>query len=427
VVHLAPSATAQFSAAVTGATQMSVTWSLQEGSAAGSISATGQYQAPSTPGTYHIVATSSADANATGTATAIVNMVGTCSNLPAAGTWENISPVVAVVGDTSGKNFAESIVVDPFDPATVWQGAGSAGIFKSTDCGATWTHVNTGRNGSLLDQGAASSMVVDPVNQGVMYATAFDGPGGLWKSTNGGVDWDQLFPAGSELASVVMGAFVNSVSMDAQDPKHLVVSMHQNCTAPYGPVCEAESTDGGATWKITTVAMAGATGWVPGAGAFILNATTWLFGSYQNGLWLTSDRGATWSNVTAQGAWGATLGKTLVLPFAPNPADGLYYLPDMQGILQSVPGSDGKQWTLLPNSGGRSVGFVIGDNHLYSADQWSANYHLAPVSNPTSWSTLPPPAMLPADQGAPYLAYDKAHHILYSANFAGGLWRVATP
>jgi hypothetical protein len=29
--------------------------------------------------------------------------------------------------------------------------------------------------------------------------------------------------------------------------------------------------------------------------------------------------------------------------------------------------------------------------------------------------------------GAPYLAYDAAHHILYSSNFAGGLWRVVTP
>ncbi|HTP25081.1 MAG TPA: WSC domain-containing protein, partial [Anaeromyxobacteraceae bacterium] len=48
------------SATVTGTTDTAVTWSVLEGSSGGSVSA-GVYTAPSTPGTYHVVATSQAD------------------------------------------------------------------------------------------------------------------------------------------------------------------------------------------------------------------------------------------------------------------------------------------------------------------------------------------------------------------------------
>ena len=52
--------TAQFSATVTGLADASVTWSIQEGAAGGVIDATGKYTAPSTAGTYHVVASSNA-------------------------------------------------------------------------------------------------------------------------------------------------------------------------------------------------------------------------------------------------------------------------------------------------------------------------------------------------------------------------------
>jgi len=337
-----------------------------------------------------------------------------CSKLPPAGTWENIAP--------AGVTWSDAIVVDPFDAATVWLGAADHGIFKSSDCGATWMHVNTGHSGTSFDKGEPISMQVDPVHQGVLYATAPNGPFGVLKSTDGGVDWNQLFPPESEVAKVVQYNLVNSIGMDAHDTNHLVVTMHADCSAPYGPVCEAETTDAGATWKITTVTGLG-NSWVAGAGALILNASTWLFGTYAKGLVLTTDHGATWKDVTPSGASGSTSGKTIIMPFVPS-ASGNYYLAAMEGILRS---SDGKAWSLIPNSGGRSVGLAMGDGHLFSSDQWSATYHTALESNLAVWSSVAPPSALPKDQGAPYLAYDAAHHLLYSSNWAGGLWRLTTP
>ena len=49
-----------FQAQVTGASDTSVLWSVLEGAAGGTIDASGNYTAPSTGGTYHVVATSHA-------------------------------------------------------------------------------------------------------------------------------------------------------------------------------------------------------------------------------------------------------------------------------------------------------------------------------------------------------------------------------
>jgi hypothetical protein len=63
--------TVTFTATVTGSTNTGVTWSITEGAAGGTI-ANGLYTAPSTGGTYHVVATSAADGTKTATATVTV-------------------------------------------------------------------------------------------------------------------------------------------------------------------------------------------------------------------------------------------------------------------------------------------------------------------------------------------------------------------
>jgi hypothetical protein len=56
--------------------QYDVTWSLQEGAAAGTISADGLYTAPSTPGTFHLIATSSHHTSLSATAPLTIVSVG---------------------------------------------------------------------------------------------------------------------------------------------------------------------------------------------------------------------------------------------------------------------------------------------------------------------------------------------------------------
>ena len=64
--------TQQFTATVVGTTDQTVTWTVQEGSAGGAISTGGLYTAPLLPGSFHVAATSVADASRSGTATVSV-------------------------------------------------------------------------------------------------------------------------------------------------------------------------------------------------------------------------------------------------------------------------------------------------------------------------------------------------------------------
>ncbi|GMT97417.1 hypothetical protein KH5H1_15360 [Corallococcus caeni] len=61
-----------FTATVTGSTNTAVTWSVLEGSTGGTVTSSGTYTAPRTAGTYHVVATSSADATKKATADVVV-------------------------------------------------------------------------------------------------------------------------------------------------------------------------------------------------------------------------------------------------------------------------------------------------------------------------------------------------------------------
>jgi hypothetical protein len=70
-VSVATGHTAQLTATVTGTTNTAVTWSVVE-AGGGSVSGTGLYTAPAAAGTYHVVATSSADTSKTASSTVTV-------------------------------------------------------------------------------------------------------------------------------------------------------------------------------------------------------------------------------------------------------------------------------------------------------------------------------------------------------------------
>ncbi len=72
-VQLAYGGTQAFTASVLATGDTNVTWSVVEGAAGGTIDATGLYTAPSTDGTYHILATGVADPTKVGYAVVTVS------------------------------------------------------------------------------------------------------------------------------------------------------------------------------------------------------------------------------------------------------------------------------------------------------------------------------------------------------------------
>jgi hypothetical protein len=132
-------------------------------------------------------------------------------------------------------------------------------------------------------------------------------------------------------------------------------------------------------------------GWEEGAGPWVINATTSLWAGKD--LWLTTDSGATWKqlNPGPSAFWGFNGGEVQIHPIQRD-KNGNYYLTATQGVITSP---DGLSWSLIPNSGGRKVGLIIGGGKLYAFDQWSASLRVAKENQPLNWTSMTPPPSLP--------------------------------
>lgn len=320
------------------------------------------------------------------------------------GVWEDITPE-----PLRGKQYAGGTpLVHPADPAIVYISSGDGGgLFKSTDCGATWVHVNTGVNGDQMDRGRLWSMVMDPIEPDTIYSVNGYGALSLWKTTNGGVDWTDLFPPGSEVANTAVGNFASIVAMDPTDHLHLVVAFHNGCQGDWGPNCQAETLDGGDNWRLLKAPTSG-----EGSGVVIINKTTWVAGAFE-GLYRTGDSGETWDlviNATAPHYQMYT-----------SP-DGRYFIGTQSGVITSS--GDGAEWELLPNSGDKLMGITGSATRMWASQQFGGKYFTAPVDDPVNWEQLPERA--DTQWGAYLMAYDPDHHILYGSEMGDGFWRMVT-
>jgi hypothetical protein len=316
-----------------------------------------------------------------------------------AGVWEDVTPATIVhTGPYQGGTGA--VLVNPKDSRTVYVGAvNGGGVFKSTDCGATWAHVNTGKNASDMDSGKLWSMVIDPVDPEVLYSINGYGAEGLWKTTNGGVDWENLFPQGSEVANTANANFASIVSMDVTDHLHLVVNFHSGCSGAYAPNCQAETKDGGATWRLFKAPTGG-----EGVGVIVLNATTWVSGGYL-AMWETTDSGATWNKVSGESAHWQLY----------NSTSGAFYIGTMSGILKST---DGTTWTLLPGFNAQVQGITGDGIELFAGQQFQNKYFKVPEANPAGFSQIGPTN----SNGSYFMTFDPDHKLLYASDM-NSLWR----
>jgi hypothetical protein len=135
---LNPGSSYAFSANVTGGSSSAVNWSVQEGTSGGSITPGGLYVAPTTAGTFHVVATSQADASKSATATVTVSVE------------VSVKPTSATItiGDTL---LLTANVLGSANPAVTWsvqEGAAggtitSAGLYTPPNAAGTFHVVAT--------------------------------------------------------------------------------------------------------------------------------------------------------------------------------------------------------------------------------------------------------------------------------------------
>jgi len=110
-----------------------------------------------------------------------------------ASNWSSIGP--AVVDNTStktaGQGRVNAIALDPSNPNIIYVGAPAGGIWKSTNNGVDWTPL-----ADNLPQIGVSGIAIDPNNSDIIYiSTGDDDAGdsysiGVLKSLDGGATWN---------------------------------------------------------------------------------------------------------------------------------------------------------------------------------------------------------------------------------------------
>jgi hypothetical protein len=337
------------------------------------------------------------------------HVVGACDGLGPVNRWDTVTP--------PGVLFVGSVAVDPVHAGTLYVGTGATsgtggaaqGFQKSTDCGATWTKVSTGKNGKLFDSGTDYGITVDWSDPKIIFsATLYGENNSLLRSTNSGVDWDIMWPPGSDAANAQDFVFAQEFSMDPTDHMHVVSSIHVSCKGAYAPMCLAETRDSGATWHMLKGPLKG---WGENARAIVLGNKALLFASWGDGAYYTADSSVdapVWQKVTPYAG------------HARHAKNGNWYLASYQGVFRSTNG--GETFTLIAGSP-RSYAIETDGQRLFVGGDVANNYHSALLSDDTKWQTLAAPS---TPDAYVTMAYDSDHHLLYSANHTTGLIRMVT-
>ncbi len=153
-----------------------------------------------------------------------------------------------------------ALAVAPSDPKTIYAGTGETdirsdlstgnGVYKSTDGGATWTHIG------MEDTRQVSRIVIDPRNPAIVYVGALGhayGPNeerGVYKSVDGGTHWTRVLDLGSETG-------ISDLAMCSSAPQLLFAGAwhaHRPPWSTYAPIDGPggglyRSEDAGKTWS----------------------------------------------------------------------------------------------------------------------------------------------------------------------------------
>jgi len=354
--------------------------------------------------------------------------VAACDNLPAAGVFEEITPpdVRAGIGSkttdnqTKGGTFA--MAVDQVNQGTVYAGTLFQGVWKTSDCGANWDLIATGKNAEDVNRGMNWTLFIDPVDPNIIYTNSGYGSNGLFKSTDGGVNWTDIWSRESqpELAKAFTYNFANVIAIDPFDHEHVLLTFHEPCLAPHPSTCIVETNDGGSSWRI----LDGEPSWNGAEGQvifFMENSDAWLWGSQNSGFWRSEDAGKSWTEI--EGMTTSHLQSSQIL----RTKAGVFYAAGDNGIWTS---SDGKvpNWKLIPDTGPILGGLVTDGTNMYAStcyfgDFCDPRYLTSPESDGQTWTEMPHPKM---SQGG-NLGLDTAHKLLFSSNLDAGLWRVVVP
>jgi photosystem II stability/assembly factor-like uncharacterized protein len=206
--------------------------------------------------------------------------------------WVNVTgnlPALAAMGAKMPPGDLSFLTPEP-GTARVIAGVAWSGLFATTDGGKTWSKLGTGSGSASINHGP-TSITFDPDHPGVFWESGIYGDG-IFHTSNAGETFERLGDISHN----------DYLSVDLSDPARrlLVAGAHEATQKLF------RSTNGGMTWEdIGSKLPAGSSfSTLP----FILDTMNWVVGSAQGGgtwgVFRTADGGQTWTTVSPEGPAG---------------------------------------------------------------------------------------------------------------------------
>jgi photosystem II stability/assembly factor-like uncharacterized protein len=205
------------------------------------------------------------------------------------GKWVSIGP-----DNVPGR--INAMAIHPSNGNIVYAGAAAGGVFKTTNGGNKW-YAKWQQQLSL----AIGGLAVATSNPNVLYAATGEWEGnvgaannhfpgvGVYRSSDGGNDWDLLTP--------IPSANTAGIAIDPTNPNRVFVA---------GDTSLHRSTNGGASWDVTPGNVNGIFDGIVSDVVMDSNDVNRLYiGVHNSGVWRTTDGGGTWTQLTTGIATGA--------------------------------------------------------------------------------------------------------------------------
>lgn len=278
--------------------------------------------------------------------------VGTAPGVQLA--WQSLGPA-----NIGGR--VTDLVVHPTQANTVFAGAATGGVWKSTDAGVTfssaWNPTLTPSIGALaINAGGTLYAGTGESNPGGGSVT-FPGAG-IFRSTDSGASWQPLGLTGSDR--------IGRIAIDPTNANRMFVAAAGNLFVSGGQRGLYRTTDGGTTWQLVLAGANGTTGAIDVALSPTdpnrVYAVMWdhhrqpngrVYGGVGSGVYRSTNGGASWTRLAGGlPAVSSNLGRMGIAVARSNP-NRLYAIAadtsgDFLGFWTSTNGGDA--WTRITNT-----------------------------------------------------------------------------
>ncbi len=165
-----------------------------------------------------------------------------------------------------------SLAIDPVTPSKLYAGVYGSGVFKSTDSGKTWA-VQASQTLTFIQ-----TIAIDPITPTTIYAGATGSPGGIFKSIDGGINWQKT-------VNGLLSDSTYNLAIDPQIPSIIYASTNQGIF---------KSTDGATSWAPFASGFSGSIIIDP-----VTPTTLYIaFSGLNGGVFKSTDGGNSWASAS---------------------------------------------------------------------------------------------------------------------------------